>query len=121
MTSTDPALNDSYRWRRFATRGLRTEGSAVVIAVCLWALTGRAFGVMLVYSVCISTMCWLFIDGGRGIVASWTKAKPPHDRSVASRWPGWKCHPAGLEGRRHEQEANTSDRCIGRKADSYNF
>ena len=90
MTPTDPALHDSYRWRGFATRGLRTEGSAVVIAVCLWALTGRAFGLMLVYSVCISTMCWLFIDGGRGIVASWTKAKRPHDRSVASRWPGWK-------------------------------
>jgi hypothetical protein len=71
-------------------RGLRTQGAAVLITVCLWALMGKSFGSVLVYSICISTMCWLFIDGGRGVVASWTAPKSSDDGSVASRWPGWK-------------------------------
>ena len=56
-------------WLRLAVRGLRIEAAGVVIAVCLWALFPQSFWLTLVYSLCISTMIWLFIEAGRAAVA----------------------------------------------------
>jgi Histidine kinase len=72
-------------WRRFALRGLRTEAAAMVIAVCLWATFRQNFGFTLVYSICISTMCWLLIDVGRGIVAA---RLPSFVARGSGQWPG---------------------------------
>ncbi|MGZ5771867.1 MAG: hypothetical protein ACXWJ1_13230, partial [Caldimonas sp.] len=56
-------------WRRFAMRGAMTAGAAVFIATCLWLMSRHDFATTLVYSLCISTMCWLFIDLGRDLAA----------------------------------------------------
>jgi Tfp pilus assembly protein PilN len=76
-------------WRRFAMRGVRTEGAALVIGVCLWAVFHRELGITLVYSICISTMCWLFIDGGRAVVASRRPAFVSNAASPGGQWPSW--------------------------------
>jgi signal transduction histidine kinase len=76
-------------WRRFAMRGVRTEGAALVIAVCLWAVFRQSFEVTLVYSVCISTMCWLFIDIGRAVVTSRLRSVLSIAASGGGQWPGW--------------------------------
>lgn len=75
--------------RRFAMRGLRVEGAAVLIAVCLWAIGHQAFDTTLVYSACISTMCWLFIDIGRYVVASRWPSFGSRSASGGGEWPGW--------------------------------
>ena len=88
----DPPLQ---RWRRFALRGLRVELAALVIAVCLWAIFHQDFGITLVYSLCISTMCWLLIDVGRSVVA----ARLPSDKANGGgRWPSgyWMIAIVGL-------------------------
>jgi hypothetical protein len=73
-------------WRRFALRGVRVEGAALVIAVCLWAVFHQDFGVTVVYSICISTMCWLLIDLSRSFVAS---RLPSFVAGGTGQWPGW--------------------------------
>jgi signal transduction histidine kinase len=83
-TCTEPTRRES--WRRFAMRGLRVEAIALVIAACLWALFPQPFGVTAVYSLCISTACWLLIDLGRAVVAAWW---PPAATERRSSWPGW--------------------------------
>ena len=77
----------SVGWQRFAMRGLRVEAVTLVIAACLWALTLQPFWLTVVYSLCISTMCWLFIEVGRSAAA----ARQPSLVSGAPRsgWPGW--------------------------------
>ena len=80
------------RWRGFALRGLKTAIAGVGVAICLWTLTLTRGGFMttLVYSICISLMCWLFIDGARSLaVHRWPVAEPGHD-APRGRWPGWR-------------------------------
>ena len=79
------------RWRSFALRGLKTAIAGVGVAICLWTLTLTRGGFMttLVYSICISLMCWLFIDGARSLaVHRRPVAEPGHD-APRGRWPGW--------------------------------
>ena len=79
------------RWRGFALRGLKTAIAGVGVAICLWTLTLTRGGFMttLVYSISISLMCWLFIDGARSLaVHRWPVAEPGHD-APRGRWPGW--------------------------------
>jgi sensor histidine kinase YesM len=89
LARTPAALPKRELWRRFALRGVRTEGAALVIAVCLWVLFRQNFGFTLIYSICISTMCWLFIDVGRAVVASRTPAFVAGAASGSGQWPGW--------------------------------
>jgi len=84
LAATATAEPSRERWRRIAMRGLRVEAAALVIAVCLWATFHQDFGFTLIYSVCISTMCWLLIDIGRSAVAAWL----PSDPAGGGRWPG---------------------------------
>jgi Histidine kinase len=86
LASFSPELPPRERWRRFALRGLRVEGAALVIAVCLWAMSRNNFGVTLVYSFCISTACWLFIDLARTFVAT---RLPSFVAGGSGQWPGW--------------------------------
>jgi hypothetical protein len=84
LAAAPPADPPLQRWRRVALRGLRVEFAALVIAVCLWATFHQDFGTTLVYSLCISTMCWLLIDIGRSVVA----ARLPSDKAHGGgRWP----------------------------------
>ena len=76
-------------WRRFAMRGVKTGVAALLIATCIWALARQDFGTTLVYSLCISTMCWLFIDLGRDLVATRTSIPLFGGGSAGGAWPGW--------------------------------
>jgi Histidine kinase len=80
------ALPRRERLRRFALRGVRSEIAALLIALCLWATFHQDFGVTLVYSLCISTMCWLLIDLGSSVVAA---RMPSSVGRGSGRWPGW--------------------------------
>jgi hypothetical protein len=85
LASALPAVARRERWRRIALRVLRVELVALFIAVCLWATFHQDFGTTLVYSICISTMCWLLIDVGRSVVAA---RLPSHEANGGGRWPG---------------------------------
>ena len=87
---SDPSISPvRNRWRGFAMRGVKTAAAAVLVAAFLWALNPRSFWYTLVYSLCISLMCWLFIDGFRGVVAGrYSVAVAAKERS-SGRWPGW--------------------------------
>ena len=76
-------------WRRFAMRGVKTSAAALLIATCIWALARHDFGTTIVYSLCISTMCWLFIDLGRDLVATRTSIPLSGAASAGAAWPGW--------------------------------
>ncbi len=87
-TSAAPYPPRPDRWRRFALRGVRVLGVAVLIATCLWSLMPQRFGTTLVYSLCISISTWLIIDLSRMMVA----ARMPGwfgNPSPGGQWPGW--------------------------------
>ena len=84
LAAVSPAPAPPDRWRRFLLRGLRVEFAALVIAICLWATFRQDFGITVVYSICISTMCWLLIDIGRSVVAAWL---PSNEASGGNNWP----------------------------------
>jgi hypothetical protein len=69
------------RWRRFGLRGLQVLALGVAVAVCLTLVMRQSFGTTLVYSLCIASLCWLFIDGGRIAAARLTRRD--------HNWPGW--------------------------------
>ena len=69
-------------------RGVKTAGAAVLVASFLWALKPHSFSNTLVYSLCISLMCWLFIDGSRGVVAGWRPGSVSGIDRSSGRWPG---------------------------------
>jgi signal transduction histidine kinase len=76
-------------WGRFAMRGVKSSVAGFGIAVCLWAVLPQPFGTTLVYSQCISLMCWLFIDTGRDVVAMWTANTRFAGTAAKGGWPGW--------------------------------
>ncbi|HEY2190328.1 MAG TPA: hypothetical protein VGH48_17355, partial [Caldimonas sp.] len=81
----EPAWRDVVR--RFAWRGLRGEAVTLGFAAFLWALFPQGFWETVLYSLCISTMCWLFIEVGRAAVAGHRPSLVPGERR--SGWPGW--------------------------------
>ena len=86
----DPAeAPERNRWRGFAMRGVKSAGAAVLIAVCLWALSAQSFAITLVYSLCISLTCWFFIDTALGVVAGWRPLALMSRSKPGSGWPGW--------------------------------
>jgi signal transduction histidine kinase len=87
--TTRPSAHTPGHWRRFALRGVKTTGAAFVIAVCVWAIFRDPFSHVLVYSLCISLMIWLFIDLGRDFVASRTTLPTHGAASPRGAWPGW--------------------------------
>ncbi|HEV7912640.1 MAG TPA: histidine kinase [Albitalea sp.] len=72
----------------FARRGLRMIGLGGVIAIVLTGAYHHAFWPTLVYSICITLSCWLFIDGSRILTARWVHRDDPGCRHYG-RWPGW--------------------------------
>ncbi len=90
--ATDPtaaSVPDEARLRRFAWRGLRTAGFALVIAVCLWLLFPQSLLSSVVYSLCIALSCWLLIDGTRILAALWSHRDAAGGPWSQALWPGW--------------------------------
>ena len=73
-------------WRRFGRRGLLNQITCVTIAGVFYLLSDGSFLVNWVYSVCIGTLCWLFIDGGRLLLPRALPALAP--AASQSSWPG---------------------------------
>ena len=88
-TLARPPLHRPGHWRRFAMRGVKTAAAALLIALCLWSVTAQEFVTTLIYSLCISMMCWLFIDLGRDLVATRFPVALLGARSAGGAWPGW--------------------------------
>ena len=73
--------------RRFALTGLRVVAIGGAVAALLAPLLRQALVPTLVYSLCITFFCWLFIDGGRLLAARWVRRHEP--AGMRSGWPGW--------------------------------
>jgi two-component sensor histidine kinase len=79
-------------WRspgRVATRGVMVIGCCLLVAGFLSVVNGDDLGLSVVYSLCIGTSCWLFIDFGGDAVAK--RIAMPAFGSEAARagWRGW--------------------------------
>jgi hypothetical protein len=81
---------DSYETSRFGralslARGLRSVGYGIVIGLGIALLRGRGYGTTLIYSICISLVCWFCIDLGRHLVG-----RLKSSASAGRGWPGWR-------------------------------
>lgn len=72
-------------------RGAKTCAAAVLIAICIWVMARHDFGTTLVYSLCISILCWLFIDLGRDLVATRVTIPLPGADPAGRAWPAAGC------------------------------
>ena len=78
-------------WAGFLLRGLRNQLLCALIALLIWLMTSNGRGSLLtawIYSAAIGTLCWLFIDAGRLLLASWLPGRPHMSAYERSRWPG---------------------------------
>ena len=78
-------------WDGFARRGLRNQAVCAVIALLVWLLSPGGRGNLLsawIYSAAIGTLSWLFIDGGRLLLAGWLPGRAQDSDYRRSRWPG---------------------------------
>ena len=91
MPLPDLAAQTTQPWDGFARRGLRNQGVCVVIALLIWLMSSGGRGNLFtawVYSAAIGTLCWLFIDGGRLLLAAWLPGRTQQSAYRRSRWPG---------------------------------
>jgi Histidine kinase len=89
MNSAARPLHRPGHWRRFAMRGAKSAAAGGLVALCLWVVSGHDFGQVLVYSLCISLMCWFFIDVGRDLVALRLARRAADGPDAPRAWPGW--------------------------------
>src|SRR6185369_12105001 len=91
VAANAPSLPAPDDWlRQFARRGLRVLmiGTVISALVSFVLAHNPLFG--LAYGISISMLSWLFIDGGRLIIAGWLHRRAPlDDRHGSGRWPGW--------------------------------
>ena len=73
----------------FLRRGGANLLLCIGIAALLGAMPGGRFGAALVYSLCIGTLCWLAVDGGRFVVARGLARRQPASGALLAGWPGW--------------------------------
>jgi signal transduction histidine kinase len=76
------------RWRPVIRRGAGIAGLGLAIAVMLTLVFRHDFWPTLLYSLSITTFCWLFIDGGRVLAARWVHRRQPECEAYG-QWPGW--------------------------------
>ena len=91
MPLPDLATATAQPWDGFARRGLRNQGVCAVIALLIWLMSPGGRGNLFtawVYSAAIGTLCWLFIDGGRLLLAAWLPGRTQESAYRRSRWPG---------------------------------
>ena len=82
LTSAAPAPLPT----RFVWRGLRSIGFGALIGLCLHLAFALPLLEVLIDSICIAMLCWLFIDTARIGLARWLNR---HDAARSSQWPGW--------------------------------
>ena len=78
-------------WSGFASRGLRNQGLCAAVALIIWTVSTSGRGNLFtawVYSASIGTLCWLFIDSGRLLLARWLPGRHGVSAISRSRWPG---------------------------------
>ena len=91
MSLPDLTTQTAQPWDGFARRGLRNQGVCAVIALLVWLMSSGGRGNLFtawVYSTAIGTLCWLFIDGGRLLLAAWLPGRTQESAYTRSRWPG---------------------------------
>jgi hypothetical protein len=71
---------------RLARRGVLIMGMSVPLGYLLSVALENRFAHSLVYSVCITFFCWLFIDGGRVLAARYVPRRQAPE--VSDGWPG---------------------------------
>ncbi|MDQ2734979.1 MAG: histidine kinase [Pseudomonadota bacterium] len=73
--NVDAANHESFEspktWKRLGLRGIKVVVCCIVIALCLTAMFEDELKSSVIYSLCIGLSCWLFIDVGGDVVASW--------------------------------------------------
>jgi hypothetical protein len=75
-----------WAFHSMAKRAAINQLACVLIAVMLWLFrVDDSYWVGLVFSLLIGNACWLFIDGGRALVARWLHRR--HGSNID--WPGW--------------------------------
>ena len=69
----------------------------VIVGALICAIVSLAFATHVwqgfIYGMCITMMCWFFIDGGRTLAAMWVhrrEAPGGATPQAAGRWPGWR-------------------------------
>lgn len=78
------------RWQHWGRRALSAASICLVLALLLAALSGwRNLSGKLVYSFAIGMQCWVYIDGGRSLVARLLHRRYPADAECTQGWPGW--------------------------------
>jgi hypothetical protein len=81
-----------FLWSRapYLARALRSVGFGLAIGTGIALLRGQSIGSTLIYSVCISLLCWFAIDIGRRVLVGWLYRERllgcPDD---LRGWPGW--------------------------------
>ncbi len=89
MTNPPASLTPVPIWRLLGERLIQASGLAGAIALFMTLALDVPFASTLVYSVCITFGCWLFIDGGRLLAARWVhRRKSPETRGPLDGWPG---------------------------------
>jgi hypothetical protein len=74
----------------YAARALRSVGFGLAIGTCIALLRGQNILTTLIYSVCISLLCWFCIDIGRRVLVGWLYRDRLQDRlDDLGGWPGW--------------------------------
>lgn len=90
-SSTPSPQAEAGHWTGFARRGLRNQVVCGVIALLIWTMTTGTRGNLLtawIYSTAIGSLCWLFIDGGRLLLARWLPGRQDWPARRRARWPG---------------------------------
>jgi hypothetical protein len=81
-----------FLWSRvpYLARALRSVGFGLGIGTGIALLRGQSIVSTLIYSVCISLLCWFCIDIGRRVLVGWLYRERLRDCPDDLRgWPGW--------------------------------
>jgi hypothetical protein len=73
----------------YLTRALRTVCYGSAFGLCVALVKQQSIAYTEIYSISISVLCWLGIDGGRFVVSTWMERRQPEGAVVDSGWPGW--------------------------------
>jgi len=76
--------------QRLLRHAAHAAALCLLIGLLLAAMSGwRHTGAKLSYSFAIGMQCWLYIDGGRALIAQLLHRRYPDDAECANGWPGW--------------------------------
>ena len=77
------------RWPYLA-RALRGAVLGALVGVGLALFLNQSIGYTMVYSICVSILCWFCIDLGRRSVARWlARHSRLSELNASNDWPGW--------------------------------